>query len=470
MVGAVQGEGYACVNHVFTVAYGTANTEHYFFVRTIVSADCSSIFTAVVAVACGEGQFVVRIEVHRMQGCQSSCACANLVYTAAQLVNAVSVVGNFLIGFVQLAAIYSVLRCCADFTCSYVGNLLVISIQAFIADIGLVANFDAVNSDILIKRYSVILATFIIGTFGYSNVIACCNSGVLFSNICNIIYTSIQSRDSISVILDSFSIILDSSFICIYAAIKLRDSFSVILDSSFICSYAVIGFFQLAAVDSVSRGAADFACSYAADLTVLINSNLIVNLNIAAIQNDGRSTVGDLVAGYIDICQFCTLISIYTIFGCNIAGGFNSTVSTADAYIFAGQVAKHDILVQVNLVNLLTIVIKFFNIDVGAIYNLAVFACFGCYCMQLAAVYCVSRISGYCACCYTGNLAVCSNSYFAQFSTFSGDLAVIAICIAYKQLTVTQCGMFIEYTVFQNYVADYAFVSSYFAKFSLRSN
>lgn len=273
-----------------------------------------------------------------MQCCQSCCACANLVYTAAQLVDTVGVISNLLIGSIELAAIYSVLGGCADFTCSYVGNLLVISIQAFIADIGLVANFDAVNSDILIKRYSVILATFIIGTFGYSNVIACCNSGVLFSNICNIIYTSIQSRDSISVILDSFSIILDSSFICIYAAIKLRDSFSVILDSSFICSYAVIGFFQLAAVDSVSRGAADFACSYAADLTVLINSNLIVNLNIAAVQNDGGSAVRDLVASYVYICQFCTLISIYAILGCNVAGGFDSTISTTDVYIFAGQV------------------------------------------------------------------------------------------------------------------------------------
>ena len=49
-------------------------------------------------------------------------------------------------------------------------------------------------------------------------------------------------------------------------------------------------------------------------------------------------------------------------------------------------------------------------------------------------------------------------------------MAVVAVCIAYIQLTVTQCGIFIEYTVFQNYVADYAFVSCYLAEFSLRSN
>ena len=222
---------------------------------------------------------------------------------------------------------------------------------------------------------------------------------------------------------------------------------------------------QLAAVDSVSGISGYCACCYAGNLAVLINGNLIVNLNIAAVHNDGGSAVGNLVAGYVDICQFSTLISIYAIFGCNVAGGFDSTVSTADVYIFAGQIAKHDILVQVNLINFLTVKIGFFNVDVAAVYNLTVFACFGCYCMQLAAVYSISGISGYCACCYTGNLAVFSNSYFTKLSTFSGDLAVVAACIAYKQLTVTQCGMTGIYAVLQNYVADFACGCSYFAVF-----
>ena len=101
----------------------------------------------------------------------------------------------------------------------------------------------------------------------------------------------------------------------------------------------------------------------------------------------------------------------------------------------------------------MTVNISFFNIDVVAAYYLAVFACFGCYCMQLAAVYSVSGISGYCACCYAGNLAVYSNSYFAQLSAFSGDLAVVAACIAYEQLAITQCGITGEYAIIQNYVA-----------------
>ena len=49
--------------------------------------------------------------------------------------------------------------------------------------------------------------------------------------------------------------------------------------------------------------------------------------------------------------------------------------------------------------------------------------------MQLAAVYSVSRISSYCACCYAGNLAVFSNSYFAQFSAFSINVAVVTVII-----------------------------------------
>ena len=85
--------------------------------------------------------------------------------------------------------------------------------------------------------------------------------------------------------------------------------------------------------------------------------------------------------------------------------------------------------------------------------------------MQLAAVYSIGEISGYCACCYTGNLAVCSNSYFAQLSAFIGDLAVVAACIAYEQLAVTQCGMAGEHAIFQNYVADFAFGCGYFAVF-----
>ncbi len=47
-------------------------------------------------------------------------------------------------------------------------------------------------------------------------------------------------------------------------------------------------------------------------------------------------------------------------------------------------------------------------------------------------------------------------------------MAVVAVCIAYIQLAVTQCGIFIEYAIFQNYVADFAFGCGYFAVFIYR--
>ena len=241
---------------------------------------------------------------------------------------------------------------------------------------------------------------------------------------------------------------------------------------------------QLAAVYCVSRISGYCACCYTGNLTVLIESNLAVNYGIAilhvnrcaltvnhtcssccTIQCQFSITIGNSVAGYVDICQFCTIISIYAIFGCNSAGSFDSTIGTTDAYILTGNITHHDIIVQVNFINLLAINSSFFNISVVAIYNLAVLACFSCYSMQLAAVYSIGGISSDCTCCYAGNLAVYSNSYFAQLSAFSGDLAVVAVCIAYIQLTVTQCGIFIEYAIFQNYVADFAFGCGYFAVF-----
>ena len=85
--------------------------------------------------------------------------------------------------------------------------------------------------------------------------------------------------------------------------------------------------------------------------------------------------------------------------------------------------------------------------------------------MQLAAVDSVSRGAAYFTCSYAADLAVCSDSYLTELSTFSGDLAVVAACIAYEQFTVTQCGMTGVYAVLQNYVADFACGCSYFAVF-----
>ena len=44
-------------------------------------------------------------------------------------------------------------------------------------------------------------------------------------------------------------------------------------------------------------------------------------------------------------------------------------------------------------------------------------------------------------------------------------MAVVAVCIAYVQLAVTQCAVLVEYAVVQNYVADFTCSCDYFAVF-----
>ena len=193
---------------------------------------------------------------------------------------------------------------------------------------------------------------------------------------------------------------------------------------------------------------------YTGNVAVLINGYLIVNLNIAAIQNDGGSAVGNLVTGYVNICQLAALISVYTIFGCNSAGSFDSTIGTADAYILTGNITHHDIIVQVNFINLLAINSSFFNISVVAIYNLAVLACFSSYFLQLlfgcsltgsckaiisssciakSAYSCSSAIHNNIACCYT---AACPNRALA-----AADVYISVVIISCKFNIVFQLNL-----------------------------
>ena len=200
---------------------------------------------------------------------------------------------------------------------------------------------------------------------------------------------------------------------------------------------------------------------YTGNVAVLINGYLIVNLNIAAIQNDGGSAVGNLVTGYVNICQLAALISVYTIFGCNSAGSFDSTIGTADAYILTGNITHHDIIVQVNFINLLAINSSFFNISVVAIYNLAVLACFSSYFLQLlfgcsltgsckaiisssciakSAYSCSSAIHNNIACCYT---AACPNRALA-----AADVYISVVIISCKFNIVFQSHIILHTAVF----------------------
>ena len=85
--GTVQGEGDACIHHVLAVAKGSAYAQHNLFIRTVERAYRSSVFALVVAIACSKGQLVIRIEIHRVQRCESGGTGANLVNAAAEVVN-----------------------------------------------------------------------------------------------------------------------------------------------------------------------------------------------------------------------------------------------------------------------------------------------------------------------------------------------------------------------------------------------
>ena len=330
---------------------------------------------------------------------------------------------NILISLIQLAAVYCVSRISGYCACCYARNLAVLIEGNLAVNYGiailhvnrcaLTVNHTCNSCCTIQCQFSITIGNSVAGYVDISQFCTLISIYAIFG--CN----SASGFDSTVGTADAYIFAGQVAKHDILVQVNLVNFLTVKIgffnvDVTAVYNLAVFACFgcycmQLAAVYSISGISGYCACCYARNLAVLINGYLIVNLNIAAIQNDGGSAVGNLVAGYVDICQFCTLISIYAIFSCNVAGGFDSTVSTADVYIFAGQVAKHDILVQVNLVNLLTVNISFFNIDVGAIYNLAVFACFGCYCMQLADVYCI----GICfAFCYIDNLTI---SVFAAY-------------------------------------------------------
>ena len=159
--------------------------------------------------------------------------------------------------------------------------------------------------------------------------------------------------------------------------------------------------------------------------------------------------------GQVVFCVQCVGLNIVYI---NVFVQLNLNLSAVMAYA--------DVLVAAEINNITGFYIGCFGCNtVGSKIPAHVSSC--TYCLQLTYVYCIIVVN---ACCYAGNLAVLIDGYFAKFSGFRSNLAVVAACIAYEQLAITQCGITGVYAIFQNYVADFAFVSSYFAKFSLRSN
>ena len=113
---------------------------------------------------------------------------------------------------------------------------------------------------------------------------------------------------------------------------------------------------------------------------------------------------------------------------CYTAACPNRAIAAADVYISVVIIScKFNIVLQSNFVFLATVFIQAFGYsNIITIGNSTVFACFFFYIFQLAYVYSISIFS---TCYYAGNLAVFSNSYFAQFSAFSINVAVVTVII-----------------------------------------
>ena len=349
-----------------------------------------------------------------------------------------------IIGCFQLTTIHCIGRGTRNFTSSHTtnfaalinGNPIVDCYSAFLVKFyrGLVIR-NSISSDIHICQFSSLICI---------DFIFCRNKASRFNSAIGSANAYILASD-----IAEKNILIQAYFICLlailigffYSNVATIDDLAVLTCFGCYCM-------QLAAVYSVSGISSYCACCYAGNLTILVEGNLAVDYGIAilhvdrcalavnhtcssccTIQCDFGFAIRNCVAAYGNISKLSSLIGNNAIFCCDITSCFDRSISSANADVIASKFAKENIIIQADLVNLLTINICFFDTDIAAIDDLAVLTCFGCYCMQLAAVYSVSRISSNCTCCYAGNLAVFSNSYFAQLSAFSINVAVVTVII-----------------------------------------
>ena len=225
----------------------------------------------------------------------------------------------------------------------------------------------------------------------------------------------------------------------------MSDICFVLSDISFVLGYAfiqccniLIGLMQLAAVDSVSRGFAYFACSYTADLAVCSNSHLT---QLSACGGDLAVVAACIAYVQLAVTQ-CGITGIYAVLQYYVAD------FTCSCDYFAVFIYGEVVVCCVECA--------------GAVYKERHNSVF-CHSTYGQVVFCVQCIGldGV----YTGHVAFFVDGYLTKFSGFRSDLAVVAVCIAYVQLTVTQCGITGIYAVLQYYVADFTCSCDYFAVF-----
>ena len=186
-------------------------------------------------------------------------------------------------------------------------------------------------------------------------------------------------------------------------------------------SNILISLIQLAAVDSVSRGFAYFACSYAADLAVFSNSYFA---QLSAFSGD-LAVVAVIIANEQFAVTQCAALVEYAIVQNNIACGYVAVFIYYEAAVCTIECA-----------------VAVYEERHGAVFICSTYG---------QVVFCVQCIGldGV----YTSNVAFFIDSYLTKFSGFRSDLAVVAVIIANEQFAVTQCAALVEYAIVQNNIA-----------------
>ena len=214
------------------------------------------------------------------------------------------------------------------------------------------------KENILVQSNFVFLATVFIEAFGYNNVITFSNSGVLLSNLFNISYTIIKVLDICFVLCDICPVSCDSIFIGYDICSVSCNICFVLCDICFVLCNILIGLMQLAAIDSVGRGAAYFTCCYAMNLHIFLFSIRLAQINTIVVNYHLRGTVTDA----------CSIHSQgYTGISVNYTGNIVQFTGKVNFYIVA-IVANHNILMIA-----------------GILFTAEINGCFRCYLIFCAA-------------------------------------------------------------------------------------
>lgn len=126
--GRTELEGDASTKHRIAVAHGAGEVDRRIFIRMVEDAESSCVGILVMAVACGEVQFVVRIEFARMESSKGCCAGADFIDFA----------GQGLSRTVELAAIDSIMAARSNRPVGYVADLIAVGVDALAVDVVMV--------------------------------------------------------------------------------------------------------------------------------------------------------------------------------------------------------------------------------------------------------------------------------------------------------------------------------------------